>query len=115
MIDDKKIEEAAIYYCNNRYPASQDAPFIAEWFRLGAKWAVNELLKDLWHPASEEPKENFDLVYINNTKEFREISSYNSDRFDDLFGKGWEAACRMFGIYKWAYKDDLLPKEGDEQ
>ena len=115
MINDKKIEEAARYYCNNRYPASQDAPFIAEWFRLGAKWAVNELLKDLWHPASEEPKENFDLVYINNTKEFREISSYNSDRFDDLFGKGWEAACRMFGIYKWAYKDDLLPKEGDEQ
>lgn len=54
------------------------------------------------------------LVYINNTKEFREISSYNSDRFDDLFGKGWEAACRMFGIYKWAYKDDLLPKKGDE-
>ena len=30
MIDDKKIEEAARYYCNNRYPASQDAPFIAE-------------------------------------------------------------------------------------
>ena len=23
MIDDKKIEEAARYYCNNRYPASQ--------------------------------------------------------------------------------------------
>ena len=115
MINDKKIEEAARYYCNNRYPASQDAPFIADGFRLGAKWAVNELLKDLWHPASEEPKENFDLVYINNTKEFREISSYNSDRFNDLFGKGWEAACRMFGIYKWAYKDDLLPKEGDEQ
>ena len=115
MINDKKIEEAARYYCNNRYPASQDAPFIAEWFRLGAKWIQEEFLKDLWHPASEEPKENFDLVYINNIKEFREISSYNSDRFDDLFGKGWEAACRMFGIYKWAYKDDLLPKEGGEQ
>lgn len=32
MIDNKKIEEAARYYCNNRYPASQDAPFIAERF-----------------------------------------------------------------------------------
>ena len=30
MIDEKKIEEEARYYCNNRYPASQDAPFIAE-------------------------------------------------------------------------------------
>ena len=52
MIDDKKIEEAARYYCNNRYPASQDDTFIVDWFRLGAKWAVNKLLKDLWHPAS---------------------------------------------------------------
>ena len=55
MIEDKKIEEAARYYCNNRYPASQDAPFIAEGFRHGAKWAINELFKNLWHPASEEP------------------------------------------------------------
>ena len=29
MIDEKKIEEAARNYCNNRYPASQDATFIA--------------------------------------------------------------------------------------
>ena len=84
-------------------------------YKEGYKDAINEFLNNLWHPTSEEPKENFDLVYINNTKEFREISSYNSDRFNDLFGKGWEAACRMFGIYKWTYKDDLLPKEGGEQ
>ena len=58
MIDDKKIEEAARNYCNIRYPASQDAPFIAEGFRHGAKWAVNEFLKDLWHHAEEEPKKN---------------------------------------------------------
>ena len=56
MIEDKKIEEAARYYCNNRYPASQDAPFIAEGFRKGAKWAINELSKDLVHPASENAK-----------------------------------------------------------
>ena len=55
MIDNKKIDEAARYYCNNRYSASPDAPFIAEGFRQGAKWAVNEFLKDLWHPNTEEP------------------------------------------------------------
>ena len=49
MIDEKKIDEAARNYCNNRYPASQDAPFIAEGFRHGAKWAISEFLKDLWH------------------------------------------------------------------
>ena len=58
MIDDKEIEEEARYYWNNRYPASQDAPCIAEGFRKGAKWAVNEFLKNLWHPAYEEPKKN---------------------------------------------------------
>lgn len=60
MIDDKKIEEAARYYCNNRYPASQDAPFIAEGFRHGAKWMREEFLKDLWHPASECDNNNLD-------------------------------------------------------
>ena len=56
MIDDKKIEEAARYYCNNRYPASQDGPFIAEGFRIGAKWCINEFIKDLWHAIDENPK-----------------------------------------------------------
>ena len=47
MIDYKKIEEEARYYCNNRYHASQDAPFIAEGFRKGARWAINEFLENL--------------------------------------------------------------------
>ena len=113
MIDNKKIEEAAYRFATSQTHGELLA--LIDGYKEGYKDAINEFLKDLWHPASEEPKENFDLVYINNTKEFREISSYNSDRFNDLFGKGWEAACRMFGIYKWAYKDDLLPKKGGEQ
>ena len=54
MIDEKKVEEAARNYCNNRYPASPDAPFIAEGFRKGANWAINEFLKDLWHSIGEK-------------------------------------------------------------
>lgn len=103
MIDDKTIEEAARGYANtNGYFGVPEA------YNQGAHWAINKFLTDLWHSASEEPKEGFDLVCINKAKEFREISSYNSDRFNDLFGKGWEAACRRFGIHKWTYKDDLL-------
>ena len=41
MIDDKKIEQAAINKCG----------FISSEFYSGAKWAINEFLKDLWHPA----------------------------------------------------------------
>lgn len=112
MLDDKKIEEAAYRFATSQTHGELLA--LIDGYKEGYKDAINEFLKDLWHPASEEPKEGFDLVCINKAKEFREISSYNSDRFNDLFGKGWKAACRRFGIHKWTYKDDLLSKEGGE-
>ena len=52
MIDDKKIEEAAINKCG----------FISSEFYSGAKWMQEEFLKDLWHPASEEPREKAMLL-----------------------------------------------------
>lgn len=112
MINEKKIEEAARNYCNNRYPASQDAPFIAEGFRHGANWAIDEFLKDLWHPASEKPEEHTDIIYIDEYKDFWDINNYDSNNFDDSFGKGWKSACRTQDIYKWAYLSDILPKKG---
>ena len=45
MIDERRIEEAAINKCG----------FISSEFYSGAKWAINEFLKDLWHPANEKP------------------------------------------------------------
>ena len=106
MIDDNKIEEAARYYCNNRYPASQDAPFIAEGVRLGAKWAVNELLKDLWHPSSEEPEKNHFVLFK---------TAGNSFETEYIGKNDWATIVRCFKVVKWFYVDDLLPKEGGEQ
>lgn len=104
MIDDKKIEEAARYYCNNRYPASQDAPFIAEGFRHGAKWAINEFLKDLWHPASEEPK---NLEYIIFASEiFGETYFFTVQR--DNSKQSWETELTCHGIDQWAYRNDIV-------
>lgn len=110
MIDDKKIEEAARYYCNNRYPASQDAPFIAEGFRHGANWAINEFIKDLWHPASEKPllRNGKCLVVYNGgtigifkiSFVYKMLSNYGKDSM------GWKY---------WCYVSDLFPKEGGEQ
>lgn len=94
MIDDKKIEEAAINKCG----------FISSEFYSGAKWAINEFLKDLWHSADEEPKLGKRvLVKINGN-----LSLFNSGfvvehlrNFDD-----------HYGIESWLYIDDLFPKEG---
>lgn len=111
MIDDKKIEEAARYYCNNRYPASQDAPFIAEGFRHGAKWMQEEFLKDLWHPIEENPKKYHkclvEVVYhrpLNMTDEVDYVTSH-------LTNFGWDESSFKrsdYTIKRWIYIDDLL-------
>ena len=106
MIDDKKIEEAARYYCNNRYPASQDAPFIAEGFRHGAKWAINELIKNLWHPASEKPEKNHSVLFK---------TAGNSFETEYIGKNDWATIVRCFKVVKWFYVDDLLTKEGGEK
>ena len=56
MIDKNKIKSAAQGYCDATYGTLNTNPFIAEGFRKGAKWAINELSKDLVHPASENAK-----------------------------------------------------------
>lgn len=113
MIDDKKIEEAAINYCNNRYPASQDAPFIAEGFRHGAKWAINEFLKDLLHPVSEEPREFAEVLA--EAKITESIKTYISFKRNDALFKNWDVYSSCANITRWLYIDDLFPKEGGEQ
>ena len=111
MIDDKKIEDAARYYCNNRYPASQDAPFIAEGFRHGAKWAINEFLKDLWHPNTDEPDKSMsDIITLGFDNDaylqFKESILWNEE--------SWRHSISRCQIIKWAYLSDILPKEGGE-
>lgn len=111
MIDDKKIEEAARYYCNNRYPASQDAPFIAEGFRHGAKWAINESLKDLWHDIFEEHIPRGKRVIVEYTSKggiyYRSLKI--PDDIQWVRGFSNEKTLR-----RWLYVDDLFPKEGGE-
>lgn len=120
MIDDKKIEEAARYYCNNRYPASQDAPFIAEGFRHGAKWATNEFLKDLWHPASEVPRNDYTDILIVCKKPQHPIVLSLEDILDGApddiasYNDMWMHLCDVYKITKYCYIGDLLSKKGGE-
>jgi hypothetical protein len=69
MVDDKKIDAAAEEYNEKvenelekkHIPKRTFAERYAESaisecaFKAGAKWAICELLNDLWHPASEKP------------------------------------------------------------
>ena len=108
MIDNKKIETVANEYSQDNCGLNK---LLA--FKDGAKWAINEFLKDLWHPASEEPREFAEVLA--EAKITESIKTYISfKRNDDLF-KNWDAYSSCANITRWLYVDDLLPKEGGEQ
>ena len=121
MIDEKKIEAAKEEIYEDRFLLNgEEIVFnndekeemfykedIKEAIGLGAKWGINEFLKNLWHPASEKPilQNGKYLVVYNSGKidmfkisfVYEMISNYGKD------GMGWKC---------WAYVIDLLPKEG---
>lgn len=129
VFDDKKIEEAA------RGAADlyeQDLPmmsynedtevdgqhhfcqeFGAELFKDGAKWAINEFLKNLWHLNTEEPdKSKSDIITLGFDNDaylqFKESILWNEE--------SWRHSISRCQIIKWAYLSDILPKhEGGNQ
>ena len=55
ILDDKKIEAAARRYSEVTDCDKEEALLTEKGFKEGANWAINELFKNLWHPASEKP------------------------------------------------------------
>ena len=98
MIDDKKIEEAANEYSQDNCGYSYDIEKLLA-FEQGAKWAIDEFLKDLWHPVSEEPKESVFML-----SEY-EKGKFYANYFDKNRG-GWSNN----RLIRWLNIDDLLPK-----
>ena len=135
MIDDKKIEEAA-QGAADLY--EQDLPimsynedtevdgqhhfcqeFGAELFKDGAKWAINEFLKNLWHPASEEPDVRhktiiclYDDGSICQDYEVYDVATEHDIHALRMGEFNWDCYAENEEIKKWCYKADLLPKEG---
>lgn len=108
MIDDKKIEEAAF----EEYPLNSDGNIIGRnGFKEGAKWAINEFIKDLWHAIDENPKKYHkclvEVVYhrpLNMTDEIDYVTSH-------LTNFGWDESSFKRSdctIKRWIYIDDLL-------
>lgn len=128
MIDERKIEEAA------REAASlyeQDLPimsyneytevdgqhhfcqeFGAELFKDGAKWAINEFIKELFHPASEVPRnDNGNVLAF--SKEFGNRKLYNMNAMLDettcnTYKEMWEEQVYMFKLSDWIFVEELF-------
>lgn len=81
-------------------------------FITGAKWAIKEFIKDLWHPNTEEPdKSKSDIITLGFDNDaylqFKESVLWNEE--------SWRHSISRCQIIKWAYLSDILPKqEGGE-
>ena len=107
MIDNKKIEEAAKQHSEESYISGYFQACYKDAFINGAKWMQEKFLKDLWHPASEEPKKGHVFLYKTIFKEYGLNQIIN--------GNEWKYIIKYQKATKWLYIDDLLPKEGGEQ
>lgn len=115
MINDEKVEEAAsVYSTSNGYsvigPDGRMSlkPELETAFEAGVHWAINEFLKDLWHPASEEPEKFRKILYTGG-------SINTTDTTMLIRNNSWNTKVYLLKIKKWCYIDDLLPKKGGEK
>ena len=107
MIDDKKIEDVAKQHSEESYISGYFQACYKDAFMDGAKWAINEFLKDLWHSASEEPKKGRVFLYKTIFK------GYGLNQI--INGNEWKYIIKYQKATQWLYIDDLLPKKGGEQ
>lgn len=105
MIDDKKIEEAAKQHSEESYISSYFQACYKDAFMDGAKWAINEFIKDLQHPASEKPKRRFNYLLLHYKD--KEEECFEADVVDT---KAWDLYIKG-SLIEYINIDDLFVKK----
>lgn len=126
MIDENKIEAAKEEIYEDRFLLNgEEIVFdndekeemfykgdIKEAIGLGAKWAINEILKDLWHDIFNERIPHGKRVIVEYTCDggiyYRSIKIPD----DIQWVRGFSCENRLM---RWLYIDDLFPKEGGDE
>ena len=126
MIDEKKIEAEKEEIYEDRFLLNgEEIVFdndekeemfykedIKEAIGLGAKWAINELLKGLFHPASEVPRnDNGKVLAFSKEYGYRKLYDMN-DELDkttcDTYQQMWEEQVNIFKLSDWIFVDELF-------
>ena len=126
MIDDNKIEDVKEEIYEDRFllngeevvfdnDAKEEMFYkedIKEAIGLGAKWAINELLKDLFHHASEVPRnDNGKVLAFSKECGYRNLYDMN-DELDkttcDTYQQMWEEQVNIFKLSDWIFVDELF-------
>ena len=124
VFDDKKIEAAANKHIETEYARYNSGEVEEEMiclrgkdsFKEGAKWAINEFLKDLCHSIEEEPKHDKQITYVwGNGIAKTIILNEEADKFNRTPSQIWHNICKNYKVVSWLYIDDLFPEEGGNQ
>ena len=130
MVLDKKIEEAKEEIYEDRFLLNgEDVIFdndakeemfvkedIKEAIGLGAKWAINEFIKYLWHPNTEEPDvRHKTIICLYGDGDIRQDNDVFDEAIthDTFLGIGefnWNDYAESEEIEKWCYKNELFQK-----
>ena len=113
MIDDKKIEAAANNYIETEYARYNSGEVEEEMiclmgkdsFKEGAKWAINEFLNDLLHPAEEIPEQERPVLVV------YKHGGYSIEYWE-AYNISGQVNYWTLDITQWLYVDELFPKEG---
>ena len=81
-------------------------------FLHGVEWAdLHPDLSALWHPASEMPERfKCEILYETGSENGFEVTYMP----EELNADNWWNVLKVCGIVRWAYINDLMPKEVKE-
>lgn len=129
MIDDNKIEEAANLHrfelIASMHGSTLGTPMqcfeevvdaetdlIENSFITGAKWAINEFLKDVCHPASEVPRNDNGKILafskVNSNIKLYDMNAMLNETACDTYQEMWEIIVRAYTFTDWVFVEELL-------
>lgn len=113
MIDDNKIEEAKeAFIADKKILGVMAMNDLACGFKEGAKWAINELLKDLLHPASEVPRnDNGKILAFSKEIGHRKLYDMNAmldETTCNTYQEMWKVEVMVYRFTNWIFVDELL-------
>lgn len=137
MIDVKKIEEAAQLHRFEliasmhgstlgtpmqcfKEEVDTETELIENSFITGAKWAINEFLKDLLHPASEVPcNDNGKVLAFSRVLGFRKLYDMNAildATTCNTYQQMWKKEVKAFRWSDWVFIEEFIDllKKGDK-
>lgn len=114
MIDEKKITKASKDFCKSleaerkaiqQAELDKGAQFACTFIRpeVAFKAGINWFLDNLWHDASEEPKENHDILIESLNGTYTEYAAYRHNS-----AQLWSEFVDRSHTTRWFYINDLL-------